>query len=160
MRKRVQLTGLLGLWLLGSLAGPAAAEDPVLTVAVLEAEHALTLDNLREMDQESFETTTIWTEGVQTFSGVPLWVLVARYGITDGELIATAINDYAISFPVQDALQQGPIVAFLRNGKEMSVRDKGPLWIVYPYDSSEAFQTEIVHARSIWQLNRITIRAD
>jgi hypothetical protein len=160
MPNRLQLTGLLCLWLLGWLAGPAAAGDPVLTVTGVGADHALTLDDLRAMEQQSFETTTIWTEGVQTFSGVPLSALLARFDVTDGELIATAINDYSISFPVQDALGEGPIIAFLRNGKEMSVREKGPLWIVYPYDSSEAFQTEIVHARSIWQLNRITFRTD
>ena len=39
----------------------------------------------------------------------------------------------------------------------MSVREKGPLWIVYPYDSNIAFQTETIYARSIWQLDRISI---
>jgi hypothetical protein len=41
------------------------------------------------------------------------------------------------------------------DGKTMSVRDKGPLWIIYPYDSSADYRTEVVYSRSIWQLDRI-----
>jgi hypothetical protein len=40
----------------------------------------------------------------------------------------------------------------------MSMRNKGPLWLVYPYDSNVALQTEAVYARSIWQLVRIESR--
>ena len=43
-------------------------------------------------------------------------------------------------------------------GAPMSVRDKGPLWIVYPYDQNTDYQSEVVFSRSIWQLNRITIQ--
>jgi hypothetical protein len=160
MLNGLRLTGLFCLWIFGCLASSVVAEEPVLIVSGPDTERAFSLDDLRAMEQETFETTTIWTEGVQVFTGVPLSALVSQFGITEGELIATAINEYAISFPVEDALKEGPIVAFLRNGNEMSIRDKGPLWIVYPYDSSEEYQSEVVHARSIWQLYRITFKAD
>lgn len=72
--------------------------------------------------------------------------------------MASAVNDYTIEFPVEDALKDGPIIAFLRNGEEMSVRDKGPLWIIYPYDQDPAYRTEVVYSRSIWQLDRIAVQ--
>jgi hypothetical protein len=37
----------------------------------------------------------------------------------------------------------------------MSLRDKGPLWIIYPYDSKSDFRTEVVYSRSIWQRDRL-----
>jgi hypothetical protein len=37
----------------------------------------------------------------------------------------------------------------------MTVREKGPLWIVYPYDKNEKFQTEEIYARSVWSLWKI-----
>ena len=77
--------------------------------------------------------------------------------MTEGTLKATAINDYAVEIPVEDAVEGGPIIAFMRNGAPMSVRDKGPLWIVYPYDSDPAYQTEVIYSRSIWQLDRIEV---
>jgi hypothetical protein len=39
----------------------------------------------------------------------------------------------------------------------MSVREKGPIWMIFPYDSVEAFRTEQTYARSIWQLDRIAV---
>jgi len=72
-------------------------------------------------------------------------------------MFASAINDYTIEFPVEDALLEGPMIAYLLDGAPMSVRDKGPLWIVYPYDLNPDFQNEDAYARSIWQLDRIEI---
>jgi hypothetical protein len=37
----------------------------------------------------------------------------------------------------------------------MSIREKGPLWLVYPYDLNKAYQSETIYSRSIWQLVRI-----
>lgn len=104
------------------------------------------------------ETTTIWTEGMQTFEGVELVDLLSAVGAEGDNLRAIALNDYAVDIPISDAVEGGPIVAYLRNGEVMSVRDKGPLWVIYPFDSSPDYQTELVYARSIWQLDRIEVQ--
>lgn len=112
---------------------------------------------LETIGTTTFKTTTIWTEGVQTFDGVELHRLMKALDIEAGTLKAFAVNDYAIEIPVSDAIEGGPIVAFRRNGAEMSLRDKGPLWIVYPYDSTPEYQSELIYSRSIWQLDRIEV---
>ncbi|WP_028954908.1 oxidoreductase [Sulfitobacter sp. 20_GPM-1509m] len=113
------------------------------------------LDMLEELDATTFETSTIWSEGTHTFQGVSLKVLADRLGITGETLRATAINDYAVDIPLTDAVEGGPIVAYKMDDATMSVRDKGPLWIVYPYDSDAAYRSEVIYSRSIWQLDRI-----
>lgn len=113
---------------------------------------------LEAMAAETVETSTIWTDGVQTFVGVPLVALLEEVGADGTTLRASAINDYAVEIPVGDAIEGGPIVAYLRNGEAMSVRDKGPLWIVYPFDSSPNYQSELIYSRSIWQLDRIEVQ--
>jgi len=112
---------------------------------------------LETLDPVTIETTTIWTDGVQRFTGVPLVRLMQAVGATGKTLKATAINDYAIEIPKSDWVENGPIVAYLRNGKPMSVRDKGPLWVIYPYDTNPVYQGEVTYSRSIWQLDRITV---
>jgi len=112
---------------------------------------------LEALDPVTFTTSTIWTDGAQAFTGVPLHVLLDALEIGDATLSATAINDYAVEIPTSDAVEGGPIIAYLNNGTPMSVRDKGPLWIVYPYDSNDAYQTETIYSRSIWQLDRIVV---
>ncbi len=115
------------------------------------------IDMLRSLGETSFTTSTPWTDGPQTFTGVSLKALLQALELESGTLSATAINDYAVDIPVSDAVENGPIVAFLRNGETMSVRDKGPLWIVYPYDSREEYRAEVIFSRSIWQLDRIVV---
>ncbi|MEP5154970.1 molybdopterin-dependent oxidoreductase [Planktotalea sp.] len=114
-------------------------------------------DTFAALGLQTIETTTIWTEGMQSFEGVPLATLTALFGVEDGTLNATAINDYTVEIPVSDAVEGGPIIAFMMNGEEMSLRDKGPLWVVYPYDSKAEYRTEVVYSRSIWQLDRLEV---
>lgn len=114
---------------------------------------------LRALPARRFVTTTIWTDGPQEFVGVSLEMLLTHLGVTGGMLQAQASNDYAVSIPVSDAMPDGPMIAYNRNGIDMARRDKGPLWIVYPYDEQGKFRTDTIHARSIWQLDRIQVKA-
>ncbi len=144
--------------------GWAHAGAAVLKVEVLNQDGTLgqvrsySLEDLREMTPASFETATIWTEGQQQFTGVPLAQIIKGLGVNDGELEAIAVNAYSVTIPVSDAVMDGPIVAYERNGAEMSLRNKGPLWIVYPYDHDPSYRTEAVYARSIWQLEKIIVK--
>lgn len=113
------------------------------------------LEMLEALDNTTIETSTIWTEGDHVFQGVSLVVLVQKLGIEGTTLRATAINDYSVQIPLSDAIGDGPIIAYMMDGKPMSVRDKGPLWLIYPYDSNADYRSEVVYSRSIWQLDRI-----
>ena len=159
-----RLKAIFAAFAVSIVASTALADDMddeiVLTVLGLDETIELSINDLREIGEATFETTTIWTEGVQVFTGVPLNMFVQSFGVEDGEMVATAVNDYAIGIPVVEALEEGPMIAYRRNGENMPVRDKGPLWIVYPYDSSPEFETEVTHSRSIWQLNRISFQAE
>lgn len=152
------------------LSTAVAAEDMAAPTgdAVLTLSGNLSVTNVNEFlvfDREAlfalggykFETSTIWTDGVHSFEGVSLETLVGLIGAEEGTLLATAINDYTIEIPVTDAVEGGPMIAYLMDGEEMSIRDKGPLWVIYPYDSSFEYRTEVVYARSIWQLDRIEV---
>lgn len=115
------------------------------------------LDMLMSMPREDIQTATPWTEGRPVFSGVPLSALLDRLGVSEGALQAFALNDYSVTIPVIDAADIGPIIAFLRNGKPMTVRQKGPLWVMYPFDSSDGIDNEVYRSRAIWQLSKIDV---
>lgn len=166
MRNRAMAL-MTGLFLVAATAAPALEAvkgDVILTVtgtiAQTNAEAAAQFDlaMLQALDPVTVETTTIWTDGVQTFVGVELATLLAVLGAEGRVLKASAINDYAVEIPVSDAVPGGPIIAYLSNGAPMSVRDKGPLWVIYPFDASPAYQTEEIYSRSIWQLDRIEVQ--
>ncbi|MEE4295919.1 MAG: hypothetical protein V2J20_04800 [Wenzhouxiangella sp.] len=50
-----------------------------------------------------------------------------------------------------------PIVTTQIDGAPYSVRQKGPLWIVFPYDQDPRYRTEAVYALSIWQLTDVRV---
>lgn len=156
----------LALLLALGMSTPLSADDiaiPLLTVTgdinVTEGGDTLLLDRaaLEALPATTFETSTIWTEGVHSFTGVSLADLAAELGVENGQFLATAINDYTVEIPVGDAVEGGPIIAYLMDDEEMSVRDKGPLWVIYPYDSDADFRSEVIYSRSIWQLDRLEI---
>ena len=117
----------------------------------------LSLETLDSLDQITFSTTTIWTDGDVQFSGVSLKALLAYLDVDGQSLEMVALNDYAVTRPVADLEDAAPILATRMNGETMSVRDKGPYWVVFPYDSDPKYSTETNYARSIWQLNRLKV---
>lgn len=115
------------------------------------------LANLDAMEQVTFTTTTIWTDDAVTFSGVSLSALLAA-AHADGTIVEmVALNDYKVAMPIADIEDNAPIIATRMNGKTMSVRDKGPYWVVFPYDQDPKYQNETVYSYSIWQLNRLKV---
>jgi hypothetical protein len=142
---------------------PAPTGEVILTVSgaitTTNGDDVLALDAalFATLPQHSFTTGTIWTEGTATYSGVLLRDLLAAVGATGGTVKLTALNDYEISMPAAEAREDGPLLANLAGGQPMPVRDKGPVWLIYPYDGVAGYRTEQTYARSIWQLNRIEI---
>ena len=43
-----------------------------------------------------------------------------------------AANDYFVDIPTQDFRDYDAILAMEADGKQLSRRDKGPLWLMYP----------------------------
>ena len=44
------------------------------------------------------------------------------------------------------------------DGKPLSVRDKGPLFLIYPFDKNPELYNEKYFSRSVWQIKKIEIR--
>jgi hypothetical protein len=122
-----------------------------------DATARMDMDMIKSLPAREFTTGSIWYDGTQTFRGVPLDALMAYLQAEGTALKAKAINDYVVTMPIDAGLSDGPILAYQIDGAPIPVREKGPLWIVYPYDQDRAFRTEVIYGRSIWQLEQITI---
>ena len=146
-----------------AVALPRPTGDVVLTVSgaitTTNADGIAVFDRalLDSLPQHSFTTTTIWTEGPNTYTGILLKDLLAAVGATGATVKATALNDYQITFPASEIATDAPLVAYKTDGAPMSVRDKGPLWLIFPFDTNADYRTEETYARSIWQMDRIEV---
>ncbi len=140
-----------------------AAEAPTLLTVTADfdgdgavEDRAYTQEALETLGETRFTTNTTWTKGPQEFRGVLLDKILQDAKMTSGTLVLTAANDYAITVPLAEIAGQPALLAFERNGAPMALRDKGPIWLVFPYDSADSFRNEVVYSRSVWQLVRIS----
>jgi len=148
-----------------ALALDAPKERPVLTITgkVGVSNHPaggvrLDMKMIEALPQHSFTTRTPWYDKPVKFTG-PLLGDVLKLVKAQGQTIsATAINDYRITIPVGDASQHGVIMARLIDDQPIPVREKGPLFIVYPFDNSATLRSSVYYERSIWQLKALDIQ--
>jgi hypothetical protein len=117
----------------------------------------LALADIEQLPISVVRTTTPWHDGPQVFEGVALGELLRHVGAEGRTLRVTALNDYRTEVPAGDAARHGPILAYRRNGAPMPVRDKGPLFIIYPFDADPALRSEVFFGRSAWQVRSIEI---
>jgi len=145
--------------LINTLTGPALGQDGnALRLTVSQSETIqLNLEELDALDQIEFTTNTIWLSGETHFSGVSLKALLRQFAIKGNKIEMTALDGYAVSMSIADLEDNAPIISTRLNGKIIPIRENGPYWVVFPYDSDKKYQTEINFARSIWQLKHIRV---
>ena len=76
-------------------------------------------------------------------------------GAEGSTALAIAANDYRIEIPVSDFAKYDVMLAMRINGEELTLRTKGPIWLIYPesVDLPESERAE----RMIWQLIELRV---
>lgn len=113
--------------------------------------------SLEKLGSVSFQTTSPWYNGRTTFTGISLQKLMDYVGAKGSVVKVTALNDYTTVIPLSDFKKYNVILALKINGEYMRIRDKGPLFIVYPYDSIPELNNQIFYSRSAWQVSSMKI---
>ncbi|MDD2730321.1 molybdopterin-dependent oxidoreductase [Malikia sp.] len=170
-----------GLLLAGALCGnqvdaqPTTAGNAVKATTTTAAQFTLQIDGaisppdggqliqldasvLRVLPQYNVTTHTPWHDGAVTFGGPRLEDLLELLKPAGKTLHITALNDYSVDIPLSDLQRYQPVLAWQLNGQAISVRNKGPLFLIYPFDSYPELHNQLYYGRSIWQVRRITIR--
>jgi hypothetical protein len=139
--------GKVVLTITGNVGQPNAGDKADFDMAMLE-----------KLPQRSFTTATPWYPEPKTFTGPLLRDVLAAAGAKGALLRAVALNEYKTDIPAEDADRHDMIVARLLDGKPMPIREKGPLFIVYPFDSSAELRSARFYGRSAWQLRSLEAR--
>ncbi len=97
-----------------SVTGPQAAD--------------FTLAQLQALPQKTVSTTTPWTEGSHTYTGVLLRDLLDKQGLQKAtKLNAKALNDYVTTITVADVYKYDVLLALTQDGNLLTRRNKGPV---------------------------------
>ena len=138
-------------------------ETPILTIsgriAVRNNGDAARFDRpmLETLGAAGFVTSTPWYKGTSRFDGVLMRTLMRTVGASGERVTAIALNDYSTEIPVADFERYDVLLALKRDGEYMPVRDKGPLFIVYPFDHFPELQNKKFYSRAAWQLAQLTV---
>ncbi|MBM5573864.1 molybdopterin-dependent oxidoreductase [Deefgea sp. CFH1-16] len=147
-----------GLFFCSTLAlAQTVNSNIILTVTGKSAnsEVQLTAHMIAKLPQQIMTMRTAWYPTEQTFEGPLLRDVLKLVGIQSGDIKLRSLNDYTISIPVSDALQYDVIIARKRNGQLMTIRDKGPLFVIYPFHQHENLRRTEYYRRCSWQLRSI-----
>jgi hypothetical protein len=112
---------------------------------------------LEKLPQHTMTTQTPWEKTPTTFRGPLLRDVLAAAKASGTNLKAVALNDYKTSIPFSDTQAFDMVLASRMNGKAIPVRTKGPLFIVYPYDTRSELRSTTYYERSAWQLRTLNI---
>jgi hypothetical protein len=112
---------------------------------------------LEDLGLTTLATSTPWTDGVPLFEGVPMAALLDAVG-AEGEVVrGIALNAFEVALPLGELRRYPVLLALSMDGERLSVRDKGPLWIVYPRDQYAELQAPFHNQKWIWQLHSLIV---
>ncbi len=141
----------------------AAAQDTMLTVTNSQtgAEVTLTKEDLLALPQATINTKNEFVDGMTAFVG-PLgrdvMALVGADGTSSSTVVLSAVNDFYSEVPIKDFYTYDVVFAMSANGKNLSRRDKGPIWVVYPRSDHAELQDPVYNERQVWQLVKVEIK--
>ncbi len=98
-----------------------------------------------------------WREGAVAFEGVQARELTKKVVVKGDRIAIATLDNDSVAAPIADFDDDGVVFAHNPNGKPMSMEDKGPLFLIYPFDAEPAPASETCYSRSIWQIARITV---
>lgn len=115
-------------------------------------------DMLMKVKQSTIETETPWTVGLNKFEGPSIKDIIDLVGSKGEEIVATALNGYIITIPFNDIQKYPVILALKKNEEILSVRKKGPIWVIYPWTDQPELKNSLYHSRAIWQVESLEVR--
>ncbi|QND44433.1 oxidoreductase (plasmid) [Rhizobium lusitanum] len=172
-KKLVIALGLLlvGMWLSGDIANAAThipkgcKPDVFLTISGKIGRTTNSANNAYEMSEREFlalptstvTTSTPWTPK-SNFTGPLLSKVLSEVGATGRTLRLTALDDFSVEVDANYLEKYGTILATSKDGVRLTIRDFGPVFVMYPRDSfREELNTPAASSYLVWQLCGIDV---
>jgi len=115
------------------------------------------MSGLKALPQRSFTTHTPWYQQPVTFTGPLVRDVLNASKVSGVTITAMALDEYKSRIPLSDVNKFDVILAHSINGEPLNPKNKGPLFIVYPFDSKKQLQSVLYYQRSVWQLKSLTV---
>lgn len=130
-----------------------------LTVMTSQGEQVISRAELVRMPQHELVTQTPWTTEKHRYRGVLMSDLLKTYHLAQyATLNAGALNNYQTELTVDYLLRYPVLLAMQDNGVDLTPRNKGPLWIVFPLSDYPELDVPNIHRMMVWQLSSLSVQ--
>ncbi|MFZ4815141.1 MAG: molybdopterin-dependent oxidoreductase [Phototrophicaceae bacterium] len=117
------------------------------------------INTLESLGQIEYDVLDPFSEEVTVYRGVPMSAFLAALQLPDDATVlsVTALDDYSIEIPIADLVNRPVILALRQNGEYLSIVNRGPSRLIFPYDDFE-YDTDVFYNYWIWQIATMEVR--
>lgn len=136
------------------------AEEVLFKVHSKDGAHSLdmTASELAKLEMHRYKAILPGGAGdVQEVGGPLMRDVLQAAGVTGSKITARALDGYELDIPMEDVQNFDVLTATEVDGKPLSVRDRGPAWIVYPTVDHPELKDALYEARSVWQIKELIV---
>lgn len=143
---------------------PVPRGDVILTVTgkIQMADHgavaSFDMPMLEHLPRHVVRTINPWQANISAYEGVLLRDLLVALRSNGTVMRVHALDDYHEDIDVADAQSIDVILAYKRDGRYLPIRDKGPLFVVFPFSDDPSLMNAKRQDQSVWQVDRIEIK--
>lgn len=135
---------------------PVKCSKVILTVKTPDGIKQFNHGQIEAIGLKRLSTTTFWPEDYGEFNGVLLRDVLKKAGIEDAREIKLIGKDgYIALIPREDWIKWDVILATRHEQRTMSIRNKGPLRIIYPKDIGGEIADSDMRIRWVWAIQSI-----
>lgn len=111
---------------------------------------------LKELPQQTFRTKHTWAVEAQEFTGPLLADVLKLICPSAQDIYLRSLDQYSVMVNFQKVAKYQAILALKINGKSLSIREKGPLWLMINTDGYKV-PTRSLDSLFVWQLYYIRV---
>jgi len=110
-----------------------------------------------QLPVHTIQTDNHVTEGLQTYKGPRLSDLLDQLGATGSIVRVYALDDYVAELSLKEVVKYKVILATEENGKALTIKDKGPFFVVFPFHEHPELRDDSHYSQSVWQVRAIEV---
>lgn len=124
-----------------------------------QEEYMVYIDDIDEKYIEYISTSTPWHDDIAKYTGILIQNFLDQY--EDGEfseISISAMNGYTVDSDIRTFVNAGAMLVWLMNDAPISVHNKGPIVVIFPWSQNGSLREDIFTSLAVWHVNSIHIR--
>lgn len=114
---------------------------------------------LKDYAPYALRMDTPWFASNSLFEGYHFRDILKSFNVSEDRTITViAYNNYSVDIPVKDIYTYDMILANRHNGVKMTLRNKGPFILLYPFNVRKELATAAYYTKCPWQIKKIVIK--